>query len=49
MYIHVIDGELEIQDELLGAGDGAQIEKITELMVTAMDKGNVRVLIFDLN
>lgn len=46
-YVHVIDGELEIDGQTLAAGDGAKIENISELILLAL-KHKVKALAFDL-
>jgi redox-sensitive bicupin YhaK (pirin superfamily) len=47
-YIHLIDGELELPGHTLGAGDGAQITKLSQLEMIAKGSDNLRALVFDL-
>jgi len=46
-YVHVISGELQIENELLTAGDGATLENIHVLNLIATEQA-VRALVFDL-
>lgn len=46
-YLHLINGELEIADQKLKAGDGIKLTQLTELMVKAGTDA-VRALWFDL-
>lgn len=46
-YVHVIDGELEIEGEIVKPGDGAKIEDIDRLLMVAQQQA-VRALVFDL-
>jgi len=46
-YVHVIDGELMLEGELLKAGDGASLEGVDDLQLVAGNQ-NVRALVFDL-
>ena len=46
-YLHVIDGELLVNDEVVKPGDGAKLESIESLMMKA--QGNaVKAIVFDL-
>ena len=46
-YVHVIDGELKIENQTLAAGDGAKVENIGELKLIALQQ-KVKALVFDL-
>ncbi len=46
-YVHVISGELHIENELLTAGDGATLENIDVLNLVGKEKA-VSALVFDL-
>ncbi|GGY84720.1 hypothetical protein GCM10011613_32170 [Cellvibrio zantedeschiae] len=46
-YVHLIEGELEVENQKLTPGDGAKIENIDELQLKAVDQ-NVKALVFDL-
>ncbi len=46
-YVHVIDGELQIENQIVKPGDGAKIADINELQLTALDQP-VKALVFDL-
>ncbi|HOY24849.1 MAG TPA: pirin family protein [Cellvibrio sp.] len=46
-YVHVIEGELQIENKIVKPGDGATIEIIDELHLIALNQ-NVRALVFDL-
>jgi len=46
-YVHVIEGEVQIENQIVKPGDGATITDIDELHLTALD-GNVKALVFDL-
>ncbi|WP_331344135.1 pirin family protein [Cellvibrio sp. UBA7661] len=46
-YVHVIEGELKIEDESVRAGDGAKLSAISELQLNAT-KQPVKALVFDL-
>lgn len=46
-YVHVIDGELTIEGEILKPGDGAKLDSVDVLQLAAGNK-NVRALVFDL-
>lgn len=46
-YVHVISGELAIEDEIVKPGDGAKIEDIHSLVMVAQQKA-VKALVFDL-
>ncbi len=46
-YVHVINGELAIEGEIVKPGDGAKIEDINSLVMIAQQKA-VRALVFDL-
>lgn len=46
-YVHVISGELAIEDEIVKPGDGAKIENINNLVMHAQQKA-VKALVFDL-
>lgn len=48
VYIHLIDGELELLGQTLKAGDGAQITKLGQLQLIAKGGDNIRALVFDL-
>lgn len=46
-YVHVIDGELRVNDEVVKPGDGAKLEDIENLLLQA--QGNaVKAIVFDL-
>lgn len=46
-YIHVIDGNLRVNEEKLGPGDGTQVTEVDKLAFAAGDR-SVRALVFDL-
>ncbi len=46
-YVHVINGELEIDGDLITPGDGAKIEHVNSLVMIAQQKA-VKELVFDL-
>ncbi|HWV16345.1 MAG TPA: pirin family protein [Cellvibrio sp.] len=46
-YVHLIEGELEVEGQLIKPGDGAKIENINELKLLAAQQ-NARALVFDL-
>jgi len=46
-YVHVVDGELQIEGELVGPGDGAKVDGIDLLKLVATSKA-VKALVFDL-
>ncbi|MEN0038576.1 MAG: pirin family protein [Cellvibrio sp.] len=46
-YVHVINGELEIEGKVVKPGDGAKIEDITVLTMVARQEA-VKALVFDL-
>jgi quercetin 2,3-dioxygenase len=46
-YVHVIEGELQIENELVRPGDGAKIESVDSLQMVAQNK-KVTALVFDL-
>jgi redox-sensitive bicupin YhaK (pirin superfamily) len=46
-YVHVINGELAIEGEIVKPGDGAKIENIHSLVMVAQQKA-VKALVFDL-
>lgn len=46
-YVHVINGELAIEGEIVKPGDGAKIEGISSLVMVAQQKA-VKALVFDL-
>lgn len=46
-YVHVIEGELQIENQIVKPGDGATIENIDELHLIALNQ-NVKALVFDL-
>jgi hypothetical protein len=46
-YVHVINGELEIEGKVVKPGDGAKIEDINVLTMVAQQKA-VKALVFDL-
>ena len=46
-YVHVIEGELQIENQVVKPGDGAKIDKIDELQLIAQNS-NTRALVFDL-
>lgn len=46
-YVHVISGELHIDEHTLGAGDGAKIAQIEQLNLAAQNNA-VHALVFDL-
>ena len=45
-YLHVVSGDLSVNDEKLSGGDGAKIADETKLVITAV--GEVEFLLFDL-
>lgn len=47
LYVHVIDGEVEIENQVLVAGDGAQFFSSTAITLVAQGNG-VHALLFDL-
>lgn len=46
-YVHMINGELAIEGEIVKPGDGAKIEDINSLVMVAQQKA-VKALVFDL-
>ena len=46
-YVHVIDGELTVEGEVLKPGDGAQLDGVDALQLVAGEQ-KVRALVFDL-
>ena len=46
-YVHVIDGELAIDGEVVKPGDGAKIENVNSLVMLAQQQA-VKALVFDL-
>lgn len=46
-YVHVIEGELQVEGETLQPGDGAQLEQVDILRLVAGETGT-RALVFDL-
>lgn len=46
-YVHVVEGELEIEGELIGPGDGAKVDQIDALTLVTTN-GAVKALVFDL-
>jgi len=48
VYVHVIKGEIELDDQLLKPGDGAKVNKQSELNITSVSDNKVQALIFDL-
>ncbi len=46
-YVHVIEGELQIENQIVKPGDGATIDSIDELHLTALNQ-KVKALVFDL-
>jgi redox-sensitive bicupin YhaK (pirin superfamily) len=46
-YVHVINGELAIEGEIVKPGDGAKIEDVSSLVMRAQQK-SVKALVFDL-
>ena len=46
-YVHVIEGELKIENQIVKPGDGATLEIIDELHLVALNQ-KVRALVFDL-
>ena len=46
-YVHVINGELEIDGEIVRLGDGAKIENVNSLVMVAQRKA-VKALVCDL-
>ena len=45
-WVQVIDGAIEVNGNALKSGDGAQIETVADLTVTAQE--NTEFLLFDL-
>ena len=46
-YVHLINGELAVEGETLGPGDGAKIEGVNRLQMVAQQQA-VKALVFDL-
>jgi redox-sensitive bicupin YhaK (pirin superfamily) len=46
-YVHVIEGELQIENQIVKPGDGATITNIDELHLIALEQ-QVKALVFDL-
>jgi redox-sensitive bicupin YhaK (pirin superfamily) len=46
-YVHVIDGELLVNDEVVKPGDGAKLESIESLVMKAQENA-AKALVFDL-
>lgn len=46
-YVHVIDGELLVNGEIVKPGDGAKLENIENLLLQAQDNA-VKAIVFDL-
>lgn len=46
-YVHLVEGELQIEGELVGPGDGAKVDGI-ELLTLAATNNAVKALVFDL-
>ena len=46
-YVHVIEGELDVDDHILTAGDGAKLQQIATLSLASGAQA-VRALVFDL-
>lgn len=46
-YVHVIAGELQIENQIANPGDGVTIESIDDLHLIALNQ-NVKALVFDL-
>ena len=46
-YVHVIEGELKIENQIVKPGDGATIENVDDLQLIALNQ-KVRALVFDL-
>jgi redox-sensitive bicupin YhaK (pirin superfamily) len=46
-YVHVIEGELQIENQIVKPGDGATLEIIDELHLVALSQ-KVKALVFDL-
>ena len=46
-YVHVIEGELQIENQIVKPGDGAKIESVDELQLIAANTA-VKALVFDL-
>lgn len=46
-YVHVVEGELEVNGEPLKPGDGAKLRNVSELKFAAPDR-KVKALVFDL-
>ncbi|SEG38471.1 pirin family protein [Vibrio hangzhouensis] len=48
IYLHLIEGELNIGDTLLTAGDGAKVENQSQISLTNQGSSAVSALLFDL-
>jgi len=46
-FVHIIEGELQIENQIVKPGDGATIESVDELHLSALNQ-NVKALVFDL-
>ena len=47
-YVHVISGQLDVNGELLGPGDGLKVSDETALTFTAGDLSEAKALVFEL-
>lgn len=48
VYVHLIAGEINLDDKLLKPGDGAKVDKQSELYIRSASDSKVQALIFDL-
>ncbi len=48
VYVHLIAGEIQLDGKLLKPGDGAKVDKQSELYIRSASDKTVQALIFDL-
>ena len=48
VYVHLIAGEIELDGQRLKPGDGAQVNKQSELNISSVSDNTVQALVFDL-